>query len=505
VRRYTWSVVSLVLVGQLYGLLVYGPQIWVDIENYSLWGSQVASWAAFKHFWAICGTMLGYSTLGLPALMHLLQGLPDAWVYPPVVLTQRLLVGLGTIYFFLQAYRFRPSYAYLPVLFVFVFFPLFATMQNSILTEAPTMAGLLFGFGALVAMLRQGITARHCITLVCAGLFISLFRLYLVPPLAVGMALIALYKRDLRNLNVYACGLLLVLATLWQPVFKSCAAGYLVTSASVYDVLTIHWLNTEPTPEQCNELNKYPLPPTMDGAFICSDKFFFRQLEELVAYWQAAGMKPRQIVETAGGMAAVLRQGVFGKRILCAVAGSGFPCIESVMGGRPFLRYDGAKFSGFARNLSNWHSYRVLSGLKAETMRKDAEKNFGLAGAPVKKIYDGFLAWRDFARPGLIDPLHLGPLPPELFALLGVGGILGLLRVAPALGAGLLGFVLWNGFVLFSIPYDDMRYSFGNFIVYFMAMTLMAPTAQGWLQRGWRRVSRPGNRCSGAGPDHPHE
>jgi len=489
-RRYTWSVVLLVLVGQLYGLLVYGPQIWVDIANYSLWGSQVESWAAFKSFWTQNGNVLGYSTLGLPLLTHLLQGLPDAWVYPPVVLTQRLLVGLGTVYFFLEAYKFRPSYVYLPVLAVFVFFPLFATTQNHILTEAPTMAGLLFGFGALVAMLRQGITARHCITLVCAGLFISLFRLYLIPPLAVGMALIALYRRDLRNLKVYACGLLLVLATVWQPVLKSYAAGYLVTSATIYDVLTIHWMNTEPTPEQCSELNKFPLPPNMDGAFICSDKFFFRELNDLVVFWKAEGMTPREVVTNAEGVASVLKQGVFEKRLLCAVAGSGFPRVQNLVGERTFMRYNGGKVSGQTRALNNLSTYTLFSGLYPEIMRRNNAEHFAQSNPPVKKIYDGFLSWTGFIRPGLIDPLHVGHIPPDWIALLGVLGIVCLLWAAPPLGAAMFGFVLWNGFILFSIPYDDMRYSFSNFIIYFLALTLLAPTIAGRFQSGWGRLSR---------------
>jgi len=407
------------------------------------------------------------------------------YLYPVVAFLQHGLVACGTLYFFRGLYILRPSLLYLPVAFLFSFFPLFQALQNNLLTEGYTLAGLLFGFGSLVRILSGNTTAFCYVIIVLSGFWLGLFRLHYVPMLALALFIVSCYQRKLFTRRVVIAGLCFLIAATWQLGIKSIAFGHLITTKSVYDILTAYWANPDPTPEQCNQLNQFELPEGVSGETICFGTFRWAETSAIYSYWRVRGYSYDRIMDNVSVMSDIIITGRTGNRLLFALGSSGFllPMLlkkDQLVGREISL---GKPLTGVQMFQRGRLLYSGFSGLNSQKMMLDHLDAHFQKSQTSLKIDRGWRNWAWMYSANLIDPFRLGKLYPDIIAFFGVASALLLILINPPLGLSFLIFWVLHGYVVYSIPYYSPRYAFANLALSFFCLAAVLPHVNDKIQK----------------------
>ena len=503
-RRHTLWLAVIVIAAHAYAFWTFGATFWVDSAIYAGLGDSLFSPEKMASFYDATGTMM-YAHIGPgePALWAFARLFPLTAQWPVLALLQHALAAGATIFAFGNLQRILPGIWNLGAAALLSLHPFYQSLHNGLLTESASGSLLLIGITLLLSLLYAERPSRRIWVGLLATIFLAAqFRTYLNIVLTGAAALILLWKKEAFRWHTWL-GLVVVFvaASVAYPCYRwVCIGRYFNASGGTNGLVCAAWVNPRPTPALLEKLTAMGWPG--DPSAIFAEDFDYLKARDAGIVWQQQGIPFSGIVWRITAMQYAIvfdRPAVLTTAFRCALASSGMPLFGFAgSGDEPvYTHFPLAAVRKHERTYYLWQSWLEKTSYRPDGHAFFVSENASIGSPAARRALwaalEPHLSDKSVRRR---DPLRLGKLPIDIWAVLGwLGTALCILRL-PVLGL-VLGTPIAGIFLLMgAAPIANNRYSYPLVSIWFLACAAAwglylgrknaaVPTPQ-WLQR-WRR------------------
>jgi predicted SAM-dependent methyltransferase len=503
-RRHLLWLVVVVVAAHVFAIRTFGATFWVDSTVYAALGGCFFSPEKIASFYDATGTMM-YSHIcpGEPALWAFARLFPAGAQWPILAFVQHALAAGATIFAFGSLQRILPGLWNLAAAALFSLHPFHQSLHNALLTESASGSLLLIGLTLLLRLLFAAKPSRRAWAGLLAVVFLSAqFRSYLGILLAGATIFVLLWRRDVFRWPSWLALLSVSFAaSVAFPVYRWALIGrYFNSSGGTNMLVCAAWTNPNPTPALLTKLTAMGWPG--DPAEIFALDFGYEKAREAGVIWQQQGVSLSEIARRMTAMnRAIVLDNPSGVSIAlrCALASSGMPTI-AFAGSGDEPAYEHLSLPALRKHERTYHNWQ--SWIEKRSYQPDGYNFFvgenASGGLPSfrRELWATLEPHLSNKSVHSRDPLRLGKLPLDLWAVLGWLGTAFCLARLPILGMVFAAPLAGNFLVMGAIPLANGRYSYPVLGLWFLSCAAACglwlgrknsavPLPQ-WLLR-WRR------------------
>lgn len=502
-QRRHWLCLTLVVVAlHTLALLTFGATFWVDSAIYASLGDCLFSPEKMRAFYDATGRLM-YSHIspGEPALWAFARLFPVNAQWPVLALTQHALAAAATIFAFGNLQRLLPGIWNLACAALLSIFPLYQSLHNALLTESASSSLLLVGLTVIIRVAHNRKPSGRDWLILLTTIFIgTLFRGYLGALLAGAASVVLLWRTDLKRWPAWLALLSVSGAAIaFYPVYRWAFTGQLFSPGLGTNRLVLAaWANPQPSPALLEKIAAMGWPG--DPAAIFTKGFNYEKARNAGITWQKEGVSFEEIVRRISLMSSAVmtdRPGAILIQARCALAASGMIS----------LAYAGTSvepvYQHFTlaeeRRHQRWF-YSWLSWLE-QTSYRESGKQFFInqttlvtgAARTQRDLWAALEPHLSETGTALRDPIQIGRLPLDFWALLGWLAIALCCWRRPLLGLVLAAPIAGNFLVMGATPLGSARYCYPILPLYFVACSVscalmlgranFTPKDPDWLRR----------------------
>ena len=477
-RRHWLCLTLLVVALHAMAFRAFGATFWVDSTIYAGLGDSLFSSEKMRAFYDATGMMM-YSHIGPgePALWALARLFPVAAQWPVIAIAQHALAAAATIFAFGNLQRLLPGIWNLAGAALLSLFPLYQSLHNALLTESVSSSMLLIGVTVALRLAHHAKPSNSDWAILLATIFVGTqFRGYLGILLAASAAVVMLWRMELFGWRTWlALCAVSGAAILFYPGYRwACTGRYFGPGAGTNRIVCAAWTNQNPSPGLLNKLTAMGWPG--DPAAIFAESFNYEKARDAAMVWQGQGIPFSEIVRRINAMSSAI---IFDQpscalvAFRCALASSGMISL-AFAGSGDSPAYVHMSLAEMRRHLQEHYSW--LSWVEKRSYRPDGQQFFenqtvlvvGAANAQ-RDLWAALDPHLSNARVARRDPLRLGKLPSDTWALLGWIGIALCIWRRPVLGLVLAAPVAGHFVVMGLTPIGSARYCYPLLPIYFLA------------------------------------
>lgn len=446
-RRFRLVALALIASLHLWALFAFGATFWIDSRSYVGLAEGLRSAERLAAFYESGGRWI-FSHLqpGVSVLWLALSLLPEAWRWPALALFQHTLAAGALFFAVTTIHRYWPTWLHLVALLLLLFLPAYQAFHNALLTESVTSSLLLVAFAACLRLaFERRFQVRNLAIAFTALLLITQFRSYWGAAVALMVFLTLAWRRRLLSAWTVLLVVIALSAAAAFPIYRYARTGLFYLPEGGMNVL-VSGLQVNPKPSEAVRaaFGAIDFPPSLPAQTVLAKGLDATSALTLGEHWQAAGLDHAAINRRAQELGALLRNDgveVQINRVIYGLASIGSIGIYDF--GNPdreiFRGMDMAKMQAHQINYYQWQSwasnvdYRKRLGLFFDPapavfpFEAEARSQIKRAWEPYVDLHMEFVADRQFIR----DPLRLGQMPPDVWLLSGLAGLVALLRRNP--------------------------------------------------------------------------
>ena len=480
--RRPWLLLSIVVAGaHLLGFWSCGATFWVDSTVYAGLGDCLFSPEKMRVFYDATGRFVfSHLAPGEPAVWACARLLPVGARWPAMAIAQHAFAAGAAIFAFGSLQRWLPGVWNLACAALLSFLPFYQSLHNALLTESISSSLFLIGLTLLLRMAHErGPAGRDWVAFLAVMFAGTQFRGYIGVLLAASAAVVLLWRMERFRWMPWLAVVAVCAASMAVfPIYRWALTGRLFGPGLRTNRLVVAaWTNPNPSPALLEALPA--LGWSGDPAAIFSRDFTYWKARDAGVAWEAEGLSSSEIDRRVAAMSRAIEFEWPSSILMHArsgLAASGMVTLAFAgAGGEP--AYGRFTLAGQRVHQRWWYSW--LSWIEHDSYRSFGEKFFT---APSTMFAGADQAQRDFwsaCEPHLgekhrqmRDPLLLGRLPLDFWALLGWTAIAVCLWRRPVLGLILAAPIAGNFVVMTATPIGNARYAYPILACYFVAMSV---------------------------------
>lgn len=471
---------AIIALTHLWGLLAFGATFWVDSTICVGVGEALWPPANLRAFFDLPTTLM-YSHVGLgeSVLWRLVCLLPANWSWPALALTQHVSAGVALWYCVVGLHRCRPSRWHLGAAAALCLLPFYQSLHNAVLTESIASSALLFGLGAIVRL-----DSRPAFFVLLGSLIVAAqFRVPTALALGTmaGISLLLRWRRvPIRWWLMLAGASVTGLAIF--PLYRWWATGTLVApTGGTNRLVCSFWANPNLSSQAQSEIKKLDWPAFVPLESIRTSDFDYASAAEVGIYWTKAGLSLPQIVKRVDRISALVLSDSPRVRLMqlrLGLVSSGFSQLAFLgSSDEPvFHLFSLREFREHAHAHYTWLSWIAHDSYFADGRDSFDGRHYAIPNAKTarRQLWKRIEPHISAGSARLRDPLFLGKLPLDVWALVGMCAIALCGRFSLRLGLVLFLPVLINVAVTGFFPLGGVRYAYTLVPLYFLASGLAA-------------------------------
>ncbi len=476
-RRHTLWLAVIVIASHAFAFWTFGATFWVDSAIYAGLGDALFSPDKMGSFYDATGTMM-YSHIGPgePALWAFVRLFPIRAQWPVLALLQHALAASATILAFRRLQRILPGIWNLGAAALLSLHPFYQSFHNGVLTESASGSLLLIGITILIRLLYANRPSRRSWAGLLTVIFLAAqFRGYLGILLTGAAVLVLLWRKEMFRWHAWLTLLAVCIgASAAYPCYRwACIGRYFSSGVGTNMLVCAAWANPRPTPALLEKISSLGWPG--DPAEIFADDFTYEKARDAGVIWQLQGLRFSEIVRRITAMSRAIvfdRPSGFFIAFRCALASSGMPSIAFAGSGEEpaYTHLSLPVVRRHERTYYLWQSWLEKPSYRPDGnaffVRENASVGLPSARRDLWAALEPHLSDKSIRRR---DPLRLGKLPLDLWAVLGLLGtalcILRLPILGLVLGTPIAGIFLLMG----AAPIANGRYSYPLVSIWFLS------------------------------------
>ena len=494
--RFGLWLAAILMVSHLYALVVFGATYWVDCIIYTSLGSCLTDPEALRGFYGFKG-MLNHAHVGMgtPGLWRLLCTLPETWRWPVMALFQHGLAAGALFYAFSSINQIWPSRLHLCTCALLCSLPFYQSFHNALLTESLSSSFLLIG---LTVCIRLGFGKKAFGFREFAVLLVSLFLVTQVRSycgltlFATGLIALFVRRGAVPRSSWISLIAAVIVAWLFFPCYRCALTGkFFMPSIGTTRLVFALWANPRPSPETVKYIGTFPFPPEYPvETFLGNTKIDYNETSEIGQFWMEHGLSYAEVNKRVGQISNRLlfdRFQVTLTRLRCALDSSGF-CMLAFSSNRKEEIYQFK--SAFKERSAQMGLYRYLSWITGTSTGERMPNFFQTPRLSIPFYEKGQQQLLDFLTPYLSplptwfrDPLGLGLVWPDVWAVLGLLSALGIFLREKFLSCILLLPLLVNAAVTFQAPIAGSRYCYVLVPIYLLSASIAGAMLRAKVRR----------------------
>jgi predicted SAM-dependent methyltransferase len=503
-RRHTLWLPVIVIAAHAYAFWTFGATFWVDSAVYAGLGGSLFSPEKLGAFYDATGTLM-YSHVGPgeSALWAFARLFPLKAQWPVLALMQHALAAGATIYAFGNLQRILPGIWNLAVAALFSLHPFYQSFHNALLTESVSSSLFLIGLALLIRIAHDPTPSRRDGALFLLVVFLGTqFRGYFGVLLAASAGIVLLWRLPHFRWKSWLALLAVSLAAIVVfPVYRwACTGIFCSPSGGTNRLVCAAWTNPHPSPELLKTV--LALGWHGDPAAIFAQDFNYEKARDAGIAWKSEGLSLSEINRRVRAMSIAIatdHPSSILMQVRCGLAASGMVTL-AFAGAGPGPAYQHLSLAGQRRHQQWFYSW--LSWAEHHSYREFGEQYFtrqfalfsGAADAQ-RDLWAAIAPHLSETHRGRRDPLRLGRLPLDFWALLGWLAIAVCIWRRPVLGLVLAAPIAGNFILMTARPIGNARYVHPILPFYFVALSAscgllllrpeIGPPEPGWFRR-WR-------------------
>ncbi|GDX09526.1 hypothetical protein LBMAG57_12980 [Verrucomicrobiota bacterium] len=503
-RRHTLWLAVIVIAAHAYAFWTFGATFWVDSTVYAGLGDCLFSPEKMGRFYDATGILvLSHVGAGEPAIWACAQFLPAGARWPAIAITQHALAAGATIFAFGNLQRWLPGIWNLAGAVLLSYLPFHQSFHNALLTESVSSSLFMIGMTLLLRIAHDPKPNRRDWAAFLAVVFAGTqFRGYLGVLLAASAGIVLLWRLPHFRWKSWLALLAVSLAAIVVfPVYRwACTGIFCSPSGGTNRLVCAAWTNPHPSPELLKTLSTLGWPG--DPAAIFAADFGYAEARDAGIAWRAEGLSYGEIDRRVGAMSRAIaldrpaaifthvRSGLAGTgMITLAFAGSGAEPIHQHLSPAGQRRHQQSHYSWLS--WTEHHSYRSFG----EQFFTKPHVLFAGGDEAQRELWAALEPHLRETHRGRRDPLRLGWLPLDVWALLGCLAMAVCIWRRPVLGLVLAAPIAGNFILMTAMPIGNARYVHPILPFYFVALSAscgllllrpgIRPPEPGWFRR-WR-------------------
>jgi hypothetical protein len=501
--------ILIILLGNLYGIGL-GATFWVDSEAYILISRIFASKQAAQQFITSSHSLVFSHVLwGEAGLWYGLSQLPTEFIWPALAIIQHGFAMISQYIVFRALNNAWPSRMHLLFCIGMSFFPFYQSMHNALMTESLSASFLLLAFGVSINMLEGFGNRNMNFALMALSIFIAVqFRYaFLVFGASLFLILFVFKVISFRRLVVAACIVGFAMAV--YPIYM-----YMQTSTFRMPSVTIWKINMatytfQETPSAVIDYAKtLDLPDTKYiDKFVSS--FSKQDVYALADYWLSRGYTVAEISRIANHIFSLYEtqqtRYYYASNLTLSLTVMGMTVPFSLLPKDVMVYRD---FNPKAMGNHQLSHYSYLSWIKP--MKEEYEsltQHFFLMEKDATKEKELFLnAWKPYVNfssgYALRDPLKLGTLRPDVFALAGIVGIIFLAKRREKVSWLFFVSLAMTTLLFFIFKSGAIRYAYPSLLIHILSTSICcsilirgSSSRVKYVQQSSRRLAKIRSMC----------